>query len=109
VSRSVPGRKGSISKSANTALARRHHDHASDPIAAGRPSPRRSVQLSPPTIIEHAAAPIKIMSEDRPDRLAKRWAEARDRGPQWRDALERGRARLSAAGESALTRALALL
>jgi hypothetical protein len=59
--------------------------------------------------IQQATALVMILSEDQPDELAERYAEARDRGPQWRDALERGRARLAAGTESALRRALALL
>jgi hypothetical protein len=59
--------------------------------------------------IQQATALIVIMSEDQPDELAERYAEARDRGPQWREALERGRARLSSEAESGLARALALL
>lgn len=56
--------------------------------------------------IEQAAALIGILGEDQPDELAERYHEALARGPQWQDALERGRRRLPAAVDQRLEQAI---
>lgn len=44
--------------------------------------------------IEQAAALIRVLAEDRPDELEDAFAEARQRGPAWREAVDRGTRRL---------------
>ena len=44
--------------------------------------------------IEQSAALIRVLAEDRPDELDDAYAEARARGPAWREAVDRGARRL---------------
>ena len=52
---------------------------------------------------EQAAALIGILAEDQPDELAEVYAEAADRGAQWRRALVRGASRLGPAERERLS------
>ena len=44
--------------------------------------------------IEQSAALIRVLAEDRPDELEDALAEARGRGTSWREAIDKGVARL---------------
>jgi hypothetical protein len=52
--------------------------------------------------IEQAAALIRVLAEDRPDELEQAFAEARDRGPSWREHVDKGARRLPSDAASAL-------
>ena len=52
--------------------------------------------------IEQAAALIRVLAEDRPDELADAFLEARERGPAWRDSIDKGARRLPPDARSAL-------
>ena len=55
--------------------------------------------------IEQSAALLRVLAEDRPDELEDAYAEARARGPAWRDAVDRGARRLGADAKAALAEA----
>jgi hypothetical protein len=42
--------------------------------------------------IEQAAELIRVLAEDHPDELEQAFVEARDRGPSWREHLDKGHA-----------------
>jgi len=52
--------------------------------------------------IEQSAALIRVLAEDRPDELEDAFAEARERGPSWREAVDKGARRLPADAKAAL-------
>jgi hypothetical protein len=52
--------------------------------------------------IEQATALIGVLAEDRPDELEEALLEVRDRGPSWREHLDRGIRRLPADARAAL-------
>lgn len=52
--------------------------------------------------IEQAAALIRVLAEDRPDELEDAFTEAYDRGPSWRQHVDRGMRRLPADARMAL-------
>ena len=52
--------------------------------------------------IEQSAALIRVLAEDRPDELEDAYAEARARGPAWREAVDRGARRLGVDAKAAL-------
>ena len=56
--------------------------------------------------IEQSAALIRVLAEDRPDELEDAYAEARARGPAWRDAVDRGARRLDRDAKVALAGAV---
>lgn len=56
--------------------------------------------------IEQSAALIRVLAEDRPDELEDAFAEARERGPSWREAVDRGARRLGPEVKAALTEAV---
>ena len=56
--------------------------------------------------IEQSAALIRVLAEDRPDELEDAFAEARERGPAWREAVDRGARRLGAEVRAALAGAV---
>ena len=57
--------------------------------------------------IEQSAALIRVLAEDRPDELEDAFAEARERGPSWREAVDRGARRLPRDAKAALRNAIA--
>ena len=44
--------------------------------------------------IEQSAALIRVLAEDRPDELEDAFAKACERGPSWREAVDRGTRRM---------------
>lgn len=52
--------------------------------------------------IEQSAALIRVLAEDRPDELEDAFVEARERGPAWREAVDRGARRLPRDAKAAL-------
>jgi hypothetical protein len=52
--------------------------------------------------IEQAAAMIRVLADDRPDELADALVDARNRGPAWRDSIDRGIGRLPQDARSGL-------
>ena len=54
--------------------------------------------------IEQSAALIRVLAEDRPDELGDALAEARKRGPAWRQAVAKGARRLPADARKVLER-----
>jgi hypothetical protein len=58
--------------------------------------------------IEQSAALIRVLAQDRPDELDEALDEARERGPAWRQAIEKGVRRLPADARKALERAASI-
>jgi len=56
--------------------------------------------------IEQSAALIRVLAEDRPDELEDAFVEARERGPSWREAVDRGARRLPSDAKTALGNAV---
>jgi len=56
--------------------------------------------------VEQSAALIRVLAEDRPDELEDAFTEARERGPSWRQALDRGARRLPADAKTELRHAV---
>lgn len=56
--------------------------------------------------IAQSAVLIHILAEDRPDELEDAFAEARERGPSWREAVDRGARRLPSDARTALGNAV---
>lgn len=52
--------------------------------------------------VEQSAALIRVLAEDRPDELEDAFVEARKRGPNWREAMNRGARRLPPDAKTAL-------
>ena len=56
--------------------------------------------------IEQSAALIRVLAEDRPDELEDAFVEARERGPAWRESVDRGARRLPRDAKTALGNAV---
>lgn len=56
--------------------------------------------------IEQSAGLIRVLAEDRPDELEEAFTEARERGPSWREAVDRGARRLPPDAKTALGNAV---
>ena len=56
--------------------------------------------------IDQSAALIRVLAEDRPDELEDALVEARERGPSWREAVDRGTRRLPRDAKTALEKAV---
>jgi hypothetical protein len=52
--------------------------------------------------VEQSAALIRVLAEDRPDELEDAVVEARERGPNWREAMNKGTRRLPPDAKTAL-------
>jgi hypothetical protein len=73
-------------------------------IVAIRRTP--SAALKATKDIGQAAALIRVLADDRPDELADAFVEARNRGPAWRESVDKGARRLPQDARSALESAV---